>query len=1043
MPNWTKEQKEAIEKSGTNIIVSAGAGSGKTAVLSERVIYKLNNGIHIDELLILTFTRAAAEEMKDRIRKKIKKDPSLKNELDALDSSYITTFDSFALSVVKKYHYLLNITKSIEITDETIVKLEKIKIIEKVFDEYYENCNEDFANLIKRFSLKNDNAIRRAVLNLAEKIESYYNRQEYIETLKNQFFTNDYMDKIIDEFEGYIREKQKALALELENTHFYFESDYNSKLDTVLLPLINCQNIEELNRYKSTKLPTIPRGTDDEAKIAKENLKTALNDLILLTEFGTKEQIKEEILSNKETTITLIKIIERYIILLKEFKEKKNIFTFGDIAELSIKILKENESARLELKNTFKEIMIDEYQDTNDIQETFIGLISDNNVYMVGDIKQSIYRFRGSNPRIFKDKYDRFSNGNDGYKIDLIKNFRSRKEVLDNINAIFSYLMDDELGGAAYTVSHEMVYGNTSYDESRIQDYDYNFEVLEYDTELSGEFTNSEIEIFTIAKDIKRKIDSKFSVYDKETGSLRSFKYSDAVIILDRSKYFDNFKKIFEYLGIPLTILKDDKLNTSLDIYLIKNIVDLIIRIKNNDFKIDFRYDFLSIARSFIYEYSDEEIFSIVNNNSYKDTTIFKDFSKLEDYNSMTIKEFLMRILDVTDFFNKLNKIGDFENTQVRISKLIDMADSLGKMGYTIESFKDYLDEILEEDLEIKYTSSVSESDTVKILTIHKSKGLEYPVCYFADLTHSFNTRELKEKFINDTKYGFIIPIETEDEEESDSVIKILYKDTFIKEEIGEKIRLFYVALTRAREKMIIVLPKKETRKLEKNRSGTIELTRRLKFNSLGDFIYSVKDYLPKYFTEINLKDINLTKNYLYTKNISTQLVEEAVESFEVEELKIQKEIIETKVFSKNLPELIDKNKQELMDLGSKIHEILEYTDFKHFNPCNIEDEFIRKKIVNFLNSPLLKNIQDANIFHEYEFVYLKDLNEYHGSIDLMIEYKDRIDIIDYKLKDTTNEHYLDQLKGYKNYIEEITKKKKKISIYLYSILEEEFTKLD
>ena len=502
LPNWTKEQKEAIEKSGTNIIVSAGAGSGKTAVLSERVIYKLNNGIHIDKLLILTFTRAAAEEMKDRIRKKIKKDPSLKNELDALDSSYITTFDSFALSVVKKYHYLLNITKSIEITDETIVKLEKIKIIEKVFDEYYENCNEDFANLIKRFSLKNDNAIRRAVLNLAEKIESYYNRQEYIETLKNQFFTNDYMDKIIDEFEGYIREKQKALALELENTHFYFESDYNSKLDTVLLPLINCQNIEELNRYKSTKLPTIPRGTDDEAKIAKENLKTALNDLILLTEFGTKEQIKEGILSNKETTITLIKIIERYIILLKKFKEKKNIFTFGDIAELSIKILKENESARLELKNTFKEIMIDEYQDTNDIQETFIGLISDNNVYMVGDIKQSIYRFRGSNPRIFKDKYDRFSNGNDGYKIDLIKNFRSRKEVLDNINAIFSYLMDDELGGAAYTVSHEMVYGNTSYDESRIQDYDYNFEVLEYDTELSGEFTNSEIEIFTIAKDI-------------------------------------------------------------------------------------------------------------------------------------------------------------------------------------------------------------------------------------------------------------------------------------------------------------------------------------------------------------------------------------------------------------------------------------------------------------------------------------------------------------------------------------------------------------
>lgn len=1041
MPTWTKEQTEAIELDGSNIIVSAGAGSGKTAVLSERVIYKLNKGIHIDELLILTFTRFSAEEMKERIRKKIAKDPNLKNELDAIDTAYITTFDSFALSVVKKYHYLLNIPKDIAITDDSIVSLEKKKIMDQTVDQFYENGDENFYNLIKRFCLKNDKNIREALLKLVQQIENYIDKDEYIEFLKNKFFTPKYLNKIIDEYKKLIEEKQKILSLELENTEHYFESDYLTKLESVLLPIINAATIDEIISRKSTKLPPVPRGTDEEAKSVKETVKNALTDLMNLVGFGTEKQIIDDLMSTKNITLTITDIIKEYFIKLSDYKQKNQIYTFSDIAALAISVLKNHEQARLELKNKFKEIMIDEYQDTNDIQETFINLIADNNVYMVGDIKQSIYRFRGSNPSIFKDKYDNYSKSLGGKKIDLIKNFRSRSEVLNNINKIFDLIMDDDLGGAAYTVSHEMVFGNNTYTTLKDDTFNYDFDVLEYLPLEDKEFSNNEIEIFTIAKDIKSKIASNLQVFDKETGLMRDFRYSDAVIILDRSKYFDDFKKIFEYLGIPLTILKDDKLNSSNDILIIKNLIELIIKIHENNFDIDFRYDFLSIGRSFLYEYTDAQLFTFLNEKTYKSSSLFQDLSNIENFNSMSLKEFLIYILDKTEFYQKLNKVGDYENTCVRINKLIDMASNLSNLGYSIYDLNDYLNDIISQDFEIKYSTSSENADSVKILTIHKSKGLEYPICYFADLDHNFNTRDLKEKFICNHTYGIITPHETNTLEEDDTILKILFKNTFMKEEISEKIRLFYVALTRAREKIIILLPTKETRKLEKNRIGTIELSRRLNFNKLSDLIYAVKDYLPEYFKKIDINSLNLTKNYLFTKEINSNLSTSSKQVLNVEEISIPYEKVEKKIFSKSSPTINSKETISNMELGIKIHETLEFIDFKNYDTSFIEDEFIKNHIEAFLQQDLLKNINDAKIYHEYEFIYEKDNDTYHGSIDLMLEYTSHIDVIDYKLMNTTDAHYLDQLNGYKDYISSISNKP--VSIYLYSIIKNELVKLN
>lgn len=1038
MPRWTKEQEEAIYTSGKNIIVSAGAGSGKTAVLSERVLHKIEEGTHVNELLILTFTRAAADEMKDRIRKKISGKEELKKELTLLNSSYITTFDSFALSVVKKYHYLLNITDNINITDESIVKIQNKKILDEIFERSYKNIR--FQELIKKYCIKTDKVLKENILSIALKIDGFIDPFGFIDNVYNNFFNENNVDNLLKTYESIINDLKKTIELEIENMSLYFDSDYIEKVNDAVYNILNA-DIDELHLYSTVKLPTVPRGSSEEAKASKDSLKKACDKLLSYGNYGTINDIKNDIYSTKDTVLTILDIIKEFLLEIEKYKKENDIYTFNDISKLSIKILKENENIREELKSSFKEIMIDEYQDTNDVQETFIGMISNNNVYMVGDIKQSIYRFRGSNPEIFKEKYSNYSKDIGGYKIDLIKNFRSRSEVLDNINKIFCLIMDYNLGSAEYSVSHQMVYGNTAYDTEKVNGFNYNFRVLEYlNKQKESGFSDIEVEIFTIAKDIKNKLDNNFQVFDKEDGKLRNATYNDFVIILDRSKYFDDFKKIFEYFDIPLTILKDGKLNSTTDILLIKNLVDFIIKIKEDVYDIDFKYDFISIARSFLYEYSDEYIFDIVTNNKIKETTIYNDLSTLSDkLNSYTSSLLFNDILDVTNFYNKLNKVGDYEEVNVRLKTINSLSSSLSSLGLSIMDFKDYLTDIIENDEDIKYATYTKEGNSVKILTIHKSKGLEYPICYFADLDHEFNTSELKDKFIVDKKYGLIVPSNLE--EIDNSLLKEMYKYDFNREEVSEKIRLFYVALTRAREQMIIVLPDKETRTLEKNNDGVIEEIRRLSFNKLSSFIYGIKNYLYSYFEQIDIEKLGLTKNYLYPKKIVQETLNNIKDNINVEEINIENEVVEEKHFSKETNKIITKEENDLMKFGTKVHEMFELLDFRNIDLSLVDNKFIRNKVEKFLSNDLLKNISNANIYKEYEFIYNKDNNEYHGIIDLMLEYDNHIDIIDYKLKGITDENYIKQLNGYKEYIEKISNKE--VSTYLYSILDEKVLQIN
>mgnify|MGYP001851567940 CR=1 FL=1 len=1037
---WTKQQQQAIDTSDTNIIVSAGAGSGKTAVLTARVLRLLQSGIHINELLILTFTKAAAGEMKERILKTIKKNPDLKEEQLLIDQAYITTFDSFALAVLKKYHYLLNLKKDISISEQSIISLKKKEILEEIFLEFYEKQPADFCALINDFCTKDDEAIKQSILKIADIINALPNKDEYLKNYSSNYQTQEFIDQILSDYEKSLKKIILNIKYLKEELYFLVDNNYQEKCEEVLKKIENFSSLEELERTCSNiKLPALKKGSAQEIKEAKDNLKKEIDNLkdTVLT-FKSAENITYDLKESYKYQNIIITITQDFLNRLNTYKRTYDIYDFTDVALLAIKILKENEFARLELKESFKEIMIDEYQDTNDIQETFISLISSNNVYMVGDIKQSIYRFRNANPYIFKNKYDNYTKGQNGLKIDLVQNFRSRKEVLDNINSLFNLIMDLDLGGADYTNSHQMVFGNTSYIEEGLTSYDYNFKILEYDPKDS-KYSKEEIEIFTIGLDIKKKIADKFQVFDKDKKILKDITYNDFVILMDRTTDFDLYKKIFEYLGIPLSVYKDEKLTDSTDLYILKSMITFLVKIYLQEYDLEFKYAFVSLARSYLFNLDDEKIFTIITQNQIFDTPIYKLGQKLADLvPSSSINELLKQIILETNWYEKLLTINNINLSLIRLSKLTDIAINLSTLGYNIITFKDYLTELLAKKEVMKFNPPLEDNNSVKIMTIHKSKGLEYPICYFSGLYKEFNISDLKEKIMYDKKYGLITPIFKEGMQET--ILKYLAKQNYLEEEISEKIRIFYVALTRAKEHMILLLP--TTKKEYASYNGKVPLNVRINYKSIAHMLYSTKKNLKKYYEQIDLSKLSLTKDYLKPKENLDNLKLEKTSFLEVVELpKYDLDLTIKKQFSKTNNKLINKETYNNLQFGTKAHQILELLDFKNPNWSLIEDNFLKNKIKKFLEQPLLKNLNQANIYKEYEFIFEQDCVKYHGIIDLILEYPDYIDIIDYKLKEIQDENYIKQLTSYQNYIKKITNKP--VYIYLYSLISENMERIE
>lgn len=1021
MPNWTKEQEEAIYQKGKNIIVSAGAGSGKTAVLTERVITHLKEGVSIDRLLILTFTNAAAAEMKDRIRKKIKENENLLDNLDKLDNAYITTFDAYALSLVKKYSHILNIQKDIKIADNTFIDIKKEEILNQIFEKNYKQENKLFLKLINNFSLKDDKEIFQNLLTLYNKINNIFDKEIYLKNYINNYYTEENIEKYIKEYEKHLKEKIKDIKNIEKKLSLYVDGTYIEKLQ--LEKLYNSSTYNEIKENIETKLPRLPSNTEEEAKNIKKELTKEIKALEELTKYENIKEIKETIFKTKDYASIITEILLELNNKLKEFKNRNNIYEFIDISNMAINLLKENKEVRELLKENYYEILIDEYQDTNDLQEMFVSLIEKNNVYMVGDIKQSIYRFRNTNPILFKDKYNLYSQGKEGLKIDLNKNFRSRDQVLTGINYLFDYIMDENIGGAEYRLSHRMIYGNKTYEKANKENY--KLEILNYIDE--DDFTKEEIEIFTVANDIKNKINSGYEIMDKESWTPRKVKYEDFAILMDRSSSFEKYKKIFEYLKIPLNIYRDKSITDNVDILLIKNIYNLIISIYNKKYDNTFKYSYMSISRSYLFETNDNEIIKTLNN--IKETKIYQICKNLaQNIEETTNYELIEEIIDKFNFYENIIKEGNIHEHITTLDSIKKIAENQDELGYTPIDFYNYLNEVLEKGLDIKVKINKGNKSAVKIMTIHASKGLEYPVCYYTGLSKKFNIDDLKNKFYFDKKYGIITPYI--DEKENQTIIKDLLKNEYIKEEISEKLRLFYVALTRAREKMIIVTSIKEKDIQTKN---VIDDNIRLSYRSFKDIIDSASTLLEDYIMNVDNESLNLTKKYNFSNKKITLDKYKDGKIIKVEAPNIETKEIETKQFSKKIDKLLTKEEYKNIKIGLHMHELFENFDFQKIDYTNLND-FEKQKIKAFINTKILENTKE--IYKEYEFIDEQN----HGIIDLLlIKEKENI-IVDYKLKNIKDKSYNEQLNGYKKCIEKITNKNTKI--YLYSILDEKLEEI-
>ena len=1021
---WTEDQLKAINLEGKNIIVSAGAGSGKTAVLTERVKRKLLDGIHINDLLVLTFTKAAASEMKERIRKAIINTPSLKDEINLIDGSYITTFDSFSLSIVKKYHTKLNITNNIKVTDQVIIDIKTKEILNEILDEYYSSLDSNFTKLINDFCLKEDDELKRYILNIYKKISLKYDKKTYLK----EYFNNYNIDEYIDDYIKLINKKQSDLNDLINRMPNYFEDDFIIKIEDNFNRLINASSYDEILSSLDYESLKVPNGSDDAAKKLKKSIFDIAGEIKELCIYDSIDSMKEEILSTLDNTKIIVNILLLLDERLEKYKYEEEVFNYTDIARLAIKVVMENEDVKEELKSSFQEILVDEYQDTSDLQELFISLIANNNVYMVGDIKQSIYRFRNANPYIFKNKYDLYSNGDSGEKIDLLKNFRSRNEVLDGINLLFDLFMDDTFGGANYKKSHRMIFGNNNYIEKGISEDNYDLEIFTYDDKNLNRLTKSEEEVFIIGNDIKTKINNNYKVFDKEDNVLRNCAYKDFVILLDRSKDFNLYKKIFEYLGIPLDIIKDEELTKEDDLLIVRNLLRLLICIKEDRLDNEFIYSFISIARSYLYKLSDEEIYEIYINNSYKDTGLYKKCIELiPSIDTNTLSNYLNYILDSFNYDEKLLSINNIKNYIVRKEYLYNLCKNMESVGKTIYDFVDYLNEIYENNYDIKYNTNSSSTNSVRIMTIHGSKGLEFPICYFAGFSAKFNLDELKDRIIYDNKYGIVLP--RVDEYYKDTILKTIIKKNTKIEEISERIRLLYVALTRAREKMIIVMPKIEE---DEEVIDMVDDITREKYYSFLTIIKSIYSSISKYIKEV---EIIGNREYL-NNNSSLNDIESSEESLIVNEINVETNILEEVHYSKEKLRLISKNEKDLMDFGTKVHEILEEIDFNNYDLSLFDiDENIKNKINSFINSSFMSDKLNLNMYKEYEFIYEEDNTLSHGIIDLLLEDNDKMIIIDYKLKNIDDLAYDKQLNGYKKYIE--NKTNKKTYCYLYSILDE------
>ena len=1001
---FSDEQELAIQAKDENYLISAGAGSGKTAVLTERIYRIAKENGTLDNFLVLTFTNLAAGEMKYRVRKKLLDDPETLELASEVDNAHIETFDSFSLYLTKKYFYELDISKDITIVDNSILNIKRKEFLDEIFEEKFEKEDKDFLELIDVYATKNTNLIKEYVIKILQKGEKKADNYGFFDSLKNNYFSMKDIDLAISLYMEEVRENLNFIrekAYELENT------DDSTQIFEFVDNLLSINDYDKLHSIfidpDLSKFPKkISKGATDgdfRDKISKfYNEKIKAENVA----YGYKEDVITHYFGVKPYIFTIVNIAIEVERRLDEFKHSHNAYSFGDISRFVLKLLK-NDQIKKEISDTFDYIMVDEYQDTNDVQETVISQISKNNVYMVGDVKQSIYRFRGADCHIFQEKYEKYKLGEGGKEIDLNKSYRSRKEVVDFINEIFSQLMIKKNNAIDYSNGHEFGFGRVEYEVNK-PNCNYLPETYSYEYEKSDEVVGIESNI--IIKDILHKIKNKYQVYDQDKKATRDCKYKDFAIIIDRGGDFDKYRKEFSSANIPLKVESKETLLKSDVAMVIKSLVKMLYYSLLSEYEIPYKHAFLSVARSFLCEYRDDDLYEIYTNKTFLNERFAQKIELMkESLRYASIKDVLLRLYDEYDIYSSISKITQYYANTHRLEHLLTLAEGMDALGYTLADFVKYLDDLTDKDEDIDYSDSDSQEDSVTIINIHKSKGLEYPIIYFPGLTKQFNREDTKTSFLLSDNFGCAIPSSSEDES---SLFLHLIKEELKKADFEEKIRLLYVALTRAKEKIIL---------LNGYKANQIRFYKAISAKSMSEII-NLTDAFNKYNSTYSLENVTLPTNYS----------EKSVTKIKLKEIKVEAKEIEHTRASKDVDSEVE---ESVLDFGTELHAYLEKMNLDTRSVDYVKNRQMKKYVYNVMNSSLFEGVKNDQVRHEYRF-YDED-SGVQGFIDCLIIKDNEIDIIDFKLKKVDEIEYDRQLRIYKSYISKISKKP--VKMYLLAAI--------
>ena len=965
---WTNEQLQAIQEKDSNILVAAAAGSGKTAVLVERIIHKIiDEKMDIDKILVVTFTNAAASEMRERILeaiyKKLEENPEnvhLQRQIILLNKASICTIHSFCLDVIHNHFYEIDLPSNFKIADTAEIDLLKQEVLDDLFEQKYTENDKDFIELLENYTnYRGDEALQELVLKIYKFIQSspfpIKWLQEKLELLKIEYkdISQTIWGKlIIQAVEDDIQESimqletvKSKMALYPEMTKFY------QKICEDLIILKDLQNYNswdelyiKLLNFNFSKWPVDKKVTNDLKEDSKE-----IRDKV-------KKHIKEKtakLLScSQEQAVKDLKIItpilEKLANLVTEFtknfaekKKEKNCIDFNDIEHFALKILLDENNNPTEVakkyKEKFEEIAIDEYQDSNLVQEAILTSISKgNNIFMVGDVKQSIYKFRQARPELFLQKYDEYKNKEektqeDNLKIQLFRNFRSRQNILNITNLVFESIMSKELGDINYNENEYLNYGANYPEPEEIKNYAGIAELdiidLKEDesiTAFEGEEDEEEqerveddvLEAKFVANKIQELLNSDYMVFDKKQG-YRTIRPKDIVILLRATS---NLSPIYEkeLSDLELPVFSDTS-GTYLDTVEIQTILS-VLKIIDNPLQ---DIPLVVVLRSSICNFTDNDLITIRltdrNCNFYEaliKTRIICDgdlknkiesfLEKLEKWKSisqyMPLDEFIWQIYLDTGYYQYVGLLPNGAMRQANLKTLFEKAKQYEKASFKgLFNFIQFIDKLKKQNGDLASAKLIGENeDVIRIMSIHKSKGLEFPVVFLCNSHKKFNMQDLNDNILLHQDIGFGPTImDTTRKIKYSSIAKDAIKLKMKQETLSEEQRILYVALTRAKEKLYITGRSKDFTKyvqdknkvLEMYESEKIKLDAKLmkKANSYLDWIMYV--YLFNQGRTITLKGESYKLSDIITLNVSNKkdllkalAKEEVVEQIDLKE---------------------------------------------------------------------------------------------------------------------------------------------------------------